>query len=458
MARKKKDSGVLWHFVESFEGDKVVWMIVLMLIMFSILAISSSTPLLALETGSSRPAIIREQLLIAVLGTLLIVGIYNIRRIKLLRTVSQLGFLISFGLLAILVFRINLGGIKALKVNEAWRAISIFGKFTLHVSEVVKVCMVMYLAWAVDTYKKDGFVLANRLAGTKHFAFMGKDFSKKVLYIYGPILAVTVMLLDGSNSSALFIGGIMGLTILIGGIRIRELIPVALVLVLLLGIATTVSVTSEGKYFGRINTAYQRLQRFSEKPEEQLLAQKRGTAAFQEVLDKVRQPISAKVAVSEGGFFGKGPGGSTQRYIVPVMFGDYMYSFIIEEYGLLGGIIVLILYCSLLARGSLIARNCESLFAKTAIAGLVILISGQAMMHMLVNVDLVPMTGQTLPMISHGNSSFLAFSVAFGIILAISRMARKKIEKVTDQARPISEVPEDDLKARLDELDDLDIY
>ena len=116
------------------------------------------------------------------------------------------------------------------------------------------------------------------------------------------------------------------------------------------------------------------------------------------------------------------------RYVVPIMFEDYMFSFIVEEYGLIGGILVIILYISLLARGSLIVRNCDNLFAKTAVAGLVILITGQAMMHIMINCDLGPLTGQTLPMISHGKSSFLMFCLAFGIILSISRMAKKKIK------------------------------
>ncbi len=439
MAGKTKRKGGFWNFVDNFEGDKIVWMIVLLLIMISILAISSSTSLLAIETKSTRSAIIVEQMKIAALGLALIIGCYNIKRIKFFRFISQFGFILSLGLLSMLVFHISLGGIKPVNINGATRALSIMGKFTLHVSEVVKVAMVMYLAWAVDTYRKDGFTLANSLAETRYFSFMGRDFWKKAFYIYGPILIVCVGLMDGSNSAAAFIGLIMGVTILIGGIKIRELIPFALVGVVLIGLAVGVSLATEGKVFERVYTAAERIKRFSENPEQQLLAQKRGTKEFQEVLDKVRQPISAKVAVSEGGLMGKGPGRSTQRYIVPVMFGDYMFSFIVEEYGLFGALVVLILYGSLLARGSIIVRNCDSVFAKTAVAGLVILISGQALLHMFVNVDLGPLTGQTLPMISHGNASFLCFSIAFGIILSISRMAKKKIDKETFAAEPIVE-------------------
>ena len=183
----------------------------------------------------------------------------------------------------------------------------------------------------------------------------------------------------------------------------------------------------------------------------------RNSVEFQEALDKVKQPISAKIAIKEGGFLGKGPGKSTQKYVVPVMFEDYMYSFIVEEYGLIGGLIVLILYVSLLARGAIIVRNCDNPFAKTAVAGLVLLITGQALMHIMINCDMGPLTGQTLPMISHGNSSFLMFSLAFGIILSISKMAKRKIERETALAGPLVDRSiKDDISDRMDDLDRMD--
>ena len=104
---------------------------------------------------------------------------------------------------------------------------------------------------------------------------------------------------------------------------------------------------------------------------------------------------------------------------------------------MIGGCIVLMLYISLLVRGSIIVRNCDNHFAKTAVAGLVLLITGQAMMHIVVNCDVGIHTGQTLPMISHGNSSFLMFSLAFGIILSISKMAKRKIEREAAEAKPL---------------------
>ena len=140
--------------------------------------------------------------------------------------------------------------------------------------------------------------------------------------------------------------------------------------------------------------------------------------------------MSAKVADHEGKILGNSIGNSTQKYKVDNIYGDYMYSFLIEEYGLIGGIIVIMLYVSLLARSAIIARKCENDFEKYAIGGLAVLISGQAFLHILVNVDIGPMTGQTLPLISHGSSAFLVFCIAFGIILSISRLANKSSYEV----------------------------
>ena len=453
MASKKGKKNI-WNLIDNFEGDKVIWMIVLILIMISILAVSSSTPLLAIMQNTDRAAIIKDQLMIAGVGLVIIILIYNIRSIWVFRELSQLGFIVSFILLMFLFTGVNLPFMKAVNINGAVRALQI-GGFQLHVFEFVKIMMVMYLAWAVNTYENDKFMIANVLGKTDTFKFLNKDIWKKIIYIYVPILIVCVLLMNGSMSSMIFIGFIMVVTILIGGIKIKELVPVGVIAVIVIAGCVGIAEVSGGKYFNRVYTAAGRLTMFSEDPEEELLKIPKNTKEFYDELDKVRQPISAKVAVSEGGLFGKGPGKSTQRYIVPVMFEDYMFSFIIEEYGIFGAIIILILFCSLLARGSLVVRNCNNSFAKTAVAGLVILISGQAFMHMLINVDLGPMTGQTLPMISHGKSAFLAFSIAFGIILAISRMAKTNIDKETRQAKPILEAT-DEVKASLDDLDMID--
>lgn len=456
---KEKNKKTIWNFVDSLEGDKVVWMIVLLLILISIVAIFSSTSLLAVQQHTTRMKIISEQLVISLIGLAAIIICYNIKSIRFFRAFSQLGYFFSMGLLLILASHRNLGPIKPLFINQAWRIVSIAG-VQIHVFEVVKVAMVMYLAWAVNSFRNDDFKIANLLA-RKH-PFWAKPLTKKIVYIYFPIFSVCLGIMVGSLSSTIFIGGIMFLTILIGGISIKELlIPGAVAVGLLIGcvgLNSAVKNHSGNSLFPHLESALRRIDSGSnEKAFEIMKTVPKSDARFQEALDKIKQPISAKIAIKEGGLIGKGPGKSTQRYVVPIMFEDYMFSFIVEEYGLLGGILVIILYISLMARGSIIVRNCDNHFAKTAVAGLVVLITGQAMMHILINCDLGPLTGQTLPMISHGNSSFLMFSIAFGIILSISRMAKRKIDREASKTSPlVDRTIRDEIHSSINELEEME--
>ena len=454
MAKKERSRfGKLLGLMENVEGDRVIWMIALTLVMLSIIAISASTSLLALAGKTTREAIIQKHIIVSILGLGAIIGIYNIKNIKVLEIAAKFGFLLSFLLLAFLDLHIKLPHVRAEYINQAWRSINIFG-LQLHVFEVVKVAMVMYLSWAVNAYKEDKkgrstFKLCYKWKDRKVLGWLSTDLGKKTLYIYFPMFLIAVMIIGGSMSSALFIGGVMFVTILIGGIQVKELMPVLLIGVGIVGLCVGIHFLSGGKYFDHIGSAVKRV---GLSPEQELVDAV-GTAKFEDVLARTQQPLGAKMAVSEGSLlFGKGPGRSTQKHFVPVIFADYMFAFIIEEYGLVGALLVIILYAALLARGSIVARNCDDNFAKTAIAGLVILISGQALMHMLINVDLGPLTGQTLPMISDGKTSFLCFSIAFGIILSISRGARRKVEKETNEKAPILQT-NDEVKQSLDDLD-----
>ena len=451
----------LWNFIDRIEGDKVVWVIVFMLLMISWLAIFSSTPLLALEMKTDRLSIMKEQIFITALGIFVIFVLYSIRKVGILRWFSKLGFAVSFGLLLILDTHANLGIIKAEYINGAWRTLNIFG-FQFHVFEVVKVAMIMYLSWAIHAYRCDlregpkskHFKLANRLAKNPNLEFLAKPFWKKVMYIYLPILSITGMVMYGSNSSALIIGGVMLATLAVGGLEMKEVWLGIACMVAVVGMAFGIYKMSDGKVLQRFETLESRLTMDTDP--RQILDPKliQDKVAFQEKLDKIRQPNAAMIAVAEGGILGKGPGGSTQKYILPVVFGDYMFSFLLEEYGLWGGIIIILLYVSLLARGSWIARLCDSDFAKTAVGGLTLLITAQAFLHMYINVGLGPLTGQTLPLVSHGNSSFLAFCVAFGVILSISRMANNKIREEEAAAEPIYK--KDDIQSSLDVIEQIE--
>ena len=435
MADKKR---TVWNFFDRIEGDKVVWIIVLMLILISIVCIFSSTSRL-LEGSQTRLDIVKSQLFVVAAGLALIIVCYNIKNIKIFRWLSQWGALVSFVLLGLLLTKIDTPIIRSIELNGARRILQIAG-FQVHVFEVVKVAMVLYLAWAMDALKKG------------ELKWPKKEIWKKILFIYFPFVAILLMILPGSNSAALFIGGIMFIVILLGGGNLRDMALLAALAVVLIAGCWGIYELSDHKALGRIGTAVSRLSEH-EDWEQKVLDARPGSDEYYKALDKIRQPYSAKIAIKEGGVLGKGPGQSTQRYVVPDISEDYMYSFIIEEYGLWGALIVIFLYVSLLARGSIIVRNCgKDIYAKISVAGLCLLISGQAFLHMFVNADIGPMTGQTLPLISHGNSAFLCFSLAFGLILSFSRIAQRRIEKEQREAQPLIELKEN-VQAGLDELD-----
>lgn len=453
MAVKGKKS--VWGLVDRFEGDKVILMIALLLILISIISVFSSTPLLAIQQGSSRMDIVRDQVIVAAAGLGVIALCYLIKNIRFYQLLSAAGYLVSVALLVVLVSRIPNPILRSAEVNDARRVLMFLGRFQVHVYEIVKIAMVMYLAWAVNTYRKGRFFLTAWVASrAKWLRWADTPFSRKAFYIYLPILVITGLVLPGSNSSALFIAFIMVMTVFVGGIGYRDIgrFTAGIVIIGFLGFSLYRSgvLNIEGT---RLGTAVSRLANDDGDTMEALLEARPNSPAYNAAVDKLKQPVGALIAIQEGGLFGKGPGRSTQRYVVPVMFGDYMFSFIIEEYGLLGGLLVIILYVSLLARGAIIARKSTNPFAKTAVAGLILLITAQAFMHMMVNVHILPQTGQTLPLISHGNSSFLAFSLAFGIVISISRMVQKKVEREARKLGGITDGGTDEVRSSMDDLD-----
>jgi cell division protein FtsW len=444
----ENNKGPLWAVLQKVEGDKVILIIVLLLILISFLAIFSSTPMLPaqedrLKTMTSHGGI-------ALFGIIIMFVLYHVK-IDWWKPLAKIGFLGSFVLLLMLLMKVNIPGIITTeRLNGAVRNFKIAG-LQIHVFEIVKVAMVMYVAWAIDAIKNEkitgkGLDIYHRIAelcsrirwqpkakfGKKIIAeikdLKNNSFFKRAFYLYVPTLIISMMIFPGSGSSAVFICAVAIATMLLGDIPIRDIFIAFLIAVLGITSMVVIHKASGGKAIQRVGTMINRVK--ADYDMERLEGLKGD--AYSNMVDTLSQPVSAKLAIHEGGWIGKGIGNSTQKYRVQNIYGDYMYSFIIEEYGLLGGLGILILYVSLLARSSIIARMCSDDFAKYVLGGLAILISGQAFMHIFVNVGIGPMTGETLPLISHGASAFLVFCIAFGIILSISRMAKKKIQTVED--------------------------
>ena len=442
MVEEKKESflGQLTGLLDRFTGDKVIFLIALFLMLISVISVFSSTPLLAIELKSDRTSIMVDQLKLVGLGFVIILALYGFFKVEWYRKMSKWGFAISFVLLSILVFKLNFGFVRAGEINGARRILILAGK-QIHIYEFVKIFMIMYLGWALDTYKEHGFKFLPTLASKfERLAFLEKDIWQKIFYIYLPILLVTLMVSTGSNSSAMFIGGIMILMVLIGGLEIKDVALVGAVLVVAFGCmfgAYKMGILKDT----RLGTLVSRITNDDDATMDILLTSEPYSKNWQKAKDALDQPVGALLAIKEGGFWGKGIGNSTQKYQVPVIFGDYMFSFIVEEAGLWGALLLILLYYSLLARGTLVAKQCDKYYDKMIVTGLIILVTGQAFMHMAVNVHLplVPQTGQTLPLVSHGANSFLAFSLVFGILLSISRDARENMDRLEQQAEPIIE-------------------
>ena len=460
MAGTRKKAFGFDNLIDWLEGDRIIWIIVFAIIMFSIVGMASSTSLLAKLNSASRFDYAIQQVYISFGGLVLIWLICKFGRVGILKFLSRLGFIGSALLLILLDSHFQgipfLTPVETQPGSGTWRTIIMFG-VPVMVYEVVKVAMVMYLAWALQTLKQKETQLADKLAAFGWLRFLSTEEGKVMFYVGAPMVIVFLLELAGSNSSAIFLGLVMGFTVIVGKMKFKYIFHLILAGVIALGLVFGMQKITGWKFLTRVTTAISRVSDFHGDPVKELHKHEPGTLAFQRILDSSKQVTSAKVAVSTGGLLGKGPGKSTQRYIVSVMYEDYMFSFIIEEYGLLGGMLILMLYGTLLARGSIIVRNCDTVFAKCTVAGLVALISCQALLHILVNVDLMPMTGQNLPMISHGNSSFLCFCVAFGVILSISRMAKKKIARET--ANEMKNAPfgtGDETSDSLNDLDDLE--
>lgn len=460
MAGTRKKAFGFDNLIDWLEGDRIIWIIVFAIIMFSIVGMASSTSLLAKLNSASRFDYAIQQVYISFGGLVLIWLICKFGRVGILKFLSRLGFIGSALLLILLDSHFQgipfLTPVETQPGSGTWRTIIMFG-VPVMVYEVVKVAMVMYLAWALQTLKQKETQLADKLAAFGWLRFLSTEEGKVMFYVGAPMVIVFLLELAGSNSSAIFLGLVMGFTVIVGKMKFKYIFHLILSGVIALGLVFGMQKITGWKFLTRVTTAISRVSDFHGDPVKELHKHEPGTLAFQRILDSSKQVTSAKVAVSTGGLLGKGPGKSTQRYIVSVMYEDYMFSFIIEEYGLLGGMLILMLYGTLLARGSIIVRNCDTVFARCTVAGLVALISCQALLHILVNVDLIPMTGQNLPMISHGNSSFLCFCIAFGVILSISRMAKKKIARET--ANEMKNAPfgtGDETSDSLNDLDDLE--
>lgn len=373
-----------------FKGDRVIWALVVVFMIYSLLAVySSSVSVAYLKHGGNTTYFLRSQLFMLLLSLVIIV-IVSYLPYRIYYSLSGLILLFSVGLL-ILTFAIGA------RVNEAVRTIEIPGTgFRLQTSDVAKVALVLYLARALARFQGE---LNNFMLVTKYLMF--------------PVAVICALIMPENLSTALMVFGISMIIMFIGRVPFKYLL--AYLGIAVAGVVMFAMVLSMFSEKNRVEVWKNRIENyFSGKVDE----------------DADYQSNQAKIAISTGGLFGKAPGKSTQRNMLPQSNSDFIFAIIIEEYGLLFGAIPLILaYMVLLFRGITIIKKCETAFPAFLVIGLIVMITVQAILNMLVAVGLFPVTGQTLPMVSWGRTSVLVMSFSIGAILSVSRVVNARARK-----------------------------
>lgn len=394
---KKKVMQQGW-LTKTFKGDRVIWGLVALFMFYSLLAVySSSVGVAFMRYGGNTTYFLRSQFLMLALSLLIIVVVHYLPY----RIYSSLAGLFLIGSVGLLILTLIFGS----RVNEATRWLVIPGTgFKLQTSSVAKVALVLYLARTLAKYQND---LNNFRLVTKYFIV--------------PTAIVSGLILPENLSTALMIFGISLIIMFIGRIPFKFLLAyLAMGLVGLIMFALVLSLVTKDN---RVEVWKSRIENF---------------LSGEMDADGDYQSNQAKIAISTGGLFGKAPGKSIQRNILPESNSDFIFAIIIEEYGLLFGAVPLILaYMILLFRGITIVKRCETAFPAFLVLGLIVMIVVQAMVNMLVAVGLLPVTGQTLPMVSWGRTSVLVMSFSIGAILSVSRVVNARMKN--------EELPEDEI-------------
>ena len=374
-------------------GDKVIWAIVVLLTLMSLLAIYSSTGTLAYKMTKSPESYLFKQIGLVAAGVI-IIYIAHLVNYTFYSRVALLLYAISIPMLIYTLF-------FGTNLNDAnrWVKLPIIN-LTFQTSDLAKLALFMYLSRKLS--KKQDVI---------------KDFKKGFIPLITPVFFICILIAPANLSTALLTGATSLILLFIGRVSIKHLALVVLVvaipLSILVGVANMYYDKTTGKSKpipelltkGRIETWIKRVQNF-------MYAEKESSSY---------QVQQSKIAIAKGDWAGLGPGNSQARNFLPHPYSDYIYSIIVEEYGLLGGIAVLMIYLLFLLRCIRIMKKCPYAFGAFLSLGLSFTLVIQAMANMAVNVNLFPVTGVTLPLISMGGSSFLFTCSAIGIILSVAK-------------------------------------
>lgn len=361
-----------------FKGDRTIWLIVILLSIVSILAVYSSTGTLAYkyQSGNTEYYLFKHGI-IMILGFALMYAGHFVKYTFYAR-IANLGIIIAIPLLLLTL-------LMGSNINEAsrWLTLPIIG-LSFQTSDFAKVALILYVARALSK-RQDNI----------------KDFKSAFVPIIIPVGLVCGLILPANFSTSAVLFTTCVILMFIGRISVKYIAS-------MIGIAITVfalflMIAYIAGYDGRISTWKARIENFSS-----------GDA------EGNYQVEQAKIAVATGGVLGKGPGNSSQRNFLPHPYSDFIFAIIIEEYGLFGGTFIVFLYLLLFYRALQIVKRTERAFAALITIGCAFSLVFQALINMAITVNLFPVTGQPLPMLSMGGTSIWFTSAAIGIILSVS--------------------------------------
>jgi cell division protein FtsW len=371
----------------NFKGDRTIWLIVMMLSFISALAVYSSTGTLAYkyQSGNTEYYILKH-------GFILMFGfalmyLFHLAPYTVYARFARLAFIITVPLLILTLF-------MGTNINDAnrWITLPLIG-LSFQTSDLAKLSLILYLA---------------RLISKKQETIT--DFKASFVPIVIPVFIICGLILPANFSTAAVLFSTSMVLMFIGRVPLKfifGLLGAAIIaFALFIGIAKLVG------YNGRISTWGSRIENFTSKK------------STDEGDYQVQQ---AKIAIATGGLLGKGPGQSAQRNFLPHPYSDFIFAIIIEEYGLVGGCFVVLLYLMLFYRAIQIVRRTERAFAAMIVIGCAFSLVFQALINMAVAVHIFPVTGQPLPMLSMGGTSIWFTSFAIGIVLSVSSEIDKKV-------------------------------
>ncbi|MBN2214586.1 MAG: FtsW/RodA/SpoVE family cell cycle protein [Bacteroidales bacterium] len=360
-------------------GDPVIWAVLIALSIFSVLAVYSSTGTLAYRYQEGNTGYYFIKHASSLLAGLFIVFLVHLIPYKLFSRISQILLVLAVPLLLLtLIFGSN--------INMATRSlrIPVIG-LTIQTFDFAKLALIMFTARMLSLHQKD---VSNNL----------NTFMKML----GPVILICGLIMPANFSTAFMLFAACYVLMFIGRVRFKYLASFGSIIMVIVTILILIALHSDWK--GRWPTWKTRIESFINKDS-----------------GDNYQVNQSKIAIVSGGLIKLRPGKSIQRNYLPQPYSDFIYAIIIEEYGLAGGIVVMFLYLYLLFRAGVIVRKSTRTFPAFMAIGLTILIVMQAMINMAVAVNILPVTGQPLPIISMGGTSILFTCVSLGILLSVSR-------------------------------------